>query len=407
MRRRSDPSLRFLTRLPLNRLALLLSLAFLVCTLTIFLSVRNWTYTAFRRTAAATRAMHHHDRALVTSTHYLNSLTEEQLQQWQPAQNPSLTLVILTCHRSVPYINVLVASLLQGQAPEELSSSVQVHVLDVERDPALQDSHEARILQKIPLLQYRNASNGVTEDDTWLVRGTKDYVKALRACQEGPHVTPWCVILEEDALLTDDFLRKFREGVVDQLQDDRHKVAFVKLWTTDWWDGFENEDLPKMTLWIVAAASMLTVLVDCLCCKGGQRANRIIPLLMFFVFSVLTIAVNLYIVNAQALSQVGQPSYLHLRELGQHHASGNVAIAYPNRVVPAVVEFVESAASFKGDGDPIDVVIGVHFCSHNPQFHALEVAPSLVQHMGVYSSGGLGKNSGDFFYLKQDSKFLT
>ncbi|GAQ78727.1 hypothetical protein KFL_000180105 [Klebsormidium nitens] len=333
MRRRPDSTMHPLARLPPLRLALLLFFAFLACTLTVFLSVRNQTYTAFRWRAAATRAMHHHDRALVTSTHFLNSLSDDQLQQWKPAHQPAVTMVVLTCHRAVPYINVLVASLLQGQSAEELADGFRVRLLNVERDPVLRDSHEARLLRRIPLLQYQDAAaNRIETNETWVARGVKDYMTALRACQVGVP-TPWCIIIEEDALLTSDFVWKFKEGVVGVLGDGAKTTAFVKLWTTDWWDGFENEDWPKLALVVVASAGLLTAVVDCLCCTERRRGSHALPLTLCFAFFVITIAVNLWIVNAQLLSQIGEQP-------------------------------------------------------------------------GVYSSGGIEKNAGDFLWLKQDSRFV-
>lgn len=350
--------------------------------------------------------MHHHDRALVTSTHFLNSLSDQQLQQWKPARQPAVTMVILTCHRTVPYINVLVASLLQGQSPEELAEGLRVRVLNVERDPVLRDSHEARLLRKIPLLQYQDAAtNRHAESDTWVMRGVKDYMTALRACQVGVP-TAWCIIVEEDALLTSDFVWKFEEAVAGLLGDGAKTTAFVKLWTTDWWDGFENEDWPKLALMIIAAAGLLTAVVDCLCCSERRRGNHTLPLLLCFAFFVVTITVNLLIVNAQFLSQIGeQPGSLQLRPLGRHHASGTVAIAYPLHTVPRILEFVETTLK-AGSYDPIDVIIGRQFVLEHPDLCALEVAPSLAQHIGVYSSGGREKNLGDFLALKQDSRFV-
>jgi hypothetical protein len=74
---------------------------------------------------------------------------------------------------------------------------------------------------------------------SWIRRGVIDYLLALKQCME--QESAWCLVIEEDMVLTRNFIAKFRNVMELSLSPDRvmrDRIGMVKFFVSDHWDGF-------------------------------------------------------------------------------------------------------------------------------------------------------------------------
>ena len=210
----------------------------------------------------------------------------------------------------------------------------------------------------------------------------------------------WCIVFEEDAIAAHGFLRSFN-ALMNSKRARARSVALVKLYAPDRWDGFNSDDAPALVLVcaLAAAATAATTLV-LTPARAGRRAQGTRAAIAAVAVAIGVLA-NLELAGKQALRAAVAPRGHRLRPLAKNHAAGTAAIAYPRAATRRVLEFLQFRDL--SSCEPVDVLLGVELPAALPAVAVLEAAPSLVQHIGAYSSGY--RNDGDVRRLTQDSRF--
>lgn len=109
---------------------------------------------------------------------------------------------------------------------------------------------------------------------------TLNYAAALRQCKSQLGVGGWCVILEDDAEVADNFVEKFRANVAEVLRDEQD-VHHVALFATQYWDGW-GPDAETLVLlagfggvaFVTALAALCGWEVLVSAQRGGNRRSR-------------------------------------------------------------------------------------------------------------------------------------
>lgn len=179
------------------------------------------------------------------------------------------------------------------------------------------------------------------------------------------------------------------------------------------WDGFEASDAARLILACAAAGLCAgSVAYAWLACtearvRARPAARRHAAMLGVAAFAVALGSAELLgkqtftAAAADAHSLMTGQQYT-VQPLGRHHAAGTAGMAYSQAGLARVLQYLESVDL--STAPPIDTLIGKKMLQDVSELHALEVRPSLVQHIGAYSSGY--KNHGDIGKLTQDSRFV-
>ena len=179
-----------------------------------------------------TRANHY----VVDSLSYLATFEDGNNKSYTATTNAEpkpISLIVLTVNRSVPYLAVLVASLLRGNEPQNLAQNINWHIINVERRPCkchfqLFDDLEARL----PFITFHDWSRrySFTElTDVGFGRHNSskaqfmggqqiDYYRALKLCLEMG--SAWCSIMEDDVILAHGYVDKFLQLVSGIKEDE-------------------------------------------------------------------------------------------------------------------------------------------------------------------------------------------
>ena len=93
-------------------------------------------------------------------------------------------------------------------------------------------------------------------------------------------------------------------------------------------------------------------------------------------------------------------SQLHVKEI--FDTPGAVAIAYPNMQLKSLIGYVENALA---QPKLLDIDLLLNKWIEESKYESYRAYPSLVQHVGAYSSNS-AKNQGNFQWMNQDSSFV-
>lgn len=372
-----------------------------LCSLFVSLIVSNliWGdtfYYKLRSKSAIERRKRAHDEALAQATAFLNSLTPHDATKWSNSNTttPQICISIASKQRKVPYIQVLLASLLKGNDPKELSSVV-LHILNSE-DPAEANTDLALIQQKLPFVHFHtDAVKQSKTSSSSIDRHNHDYASLLNVCLET--TAHWIFAVEEDMVLSRDFLPKAIKLLDPLLNQDT--TAFVKLFVSDRWDGFENKDIGHILLVCSIISLGLTKVF-------APRSNKCRIYLYIFVWLAFMLFVNTVLAGRQNLSMF-HDRVLRVKQRViplQHpfHEAAGCLMAYNRAAAERARNYLlHSAAAHK---QYFDVLLSREYLDDNPNLKAYEVIPPLAQHIGAYSSFK-GKNHGDFAFLGQNEAF--
>jgi len=236
-----------------------------------------------------------HDAVLQEATLYFGPTNIERLQAVAgPRNGASATgisspkkrsIVILTTQRRRRYLHVAMWSLLlplNNPHSQDLADT-SVTILNVQRpaekhtdvDVFRNWSTVVAVEDMYPTSANNNGmgsgtGTGTRTTSSWHVRQTEDYVAALRICSR--QALPWCILLEEDSLLTHRFLAKLQQHVESSSvlssssssNNGNLNIGYVKLFVTDHWKGFQIHRVHFLGTCLVSlAALVLTMLVVC------------------------------------------------------------------------------------------------------------------------------------------------
>jgi len=190
------------------------------------------------QTSAAEAEIQKHDRLLIQSLfnfHLGGSFLRDPstIQSYTPTEQHiaqrKLCLNVYICNRRVPYINTLLTSLTSHsteQSRETFLEKVEVHLLNTEKRPKWIDFPFVReVLEKLPFV---HEIHNVTYRDTIYEDQEKeldfreqfisDQLSGLNICINSG--LPYCLMIEEDAVVPVDFVQSLWEQVIEPLEKE-------------------------------------------------------------------------------------------------------------------------------------------------------------------------------------------
>ncbi|EER01642.1 hypothetical protein Pmar_PMAR008223 [Perkinsus marinus ATCC 50983] len=253
------------------------------------------------------------------------------------------------------------------------------------RSPAV----EVLDLEPLPTLDY----------DSWRENLYVDHIRALDECVSLN--STWCIIFENDAMLTDHFLAKFHKYVAAKAPSD---TAMVKLFVSDHWSGYEDIDVPYFILFFIVSTALFTILF-----VRRQVPGRFRAFIYACIVSGMIIGLALLITKQELLKlrYVGLHSSISLVETNVR--ASTVATAYPRDRVYSIRTYLQRELDQgyrMGDAGGYDLDFS-QFSWAKQEGKVLRTYPSLVQHMGLKSSSK-NEDSATQLYknLAQDSSFV-
>lgn len=314
------------------------------------------------------RAVQRHDRYLVDSWSHLDNFGRKQVARYikhakqrkmESRERRRLTVVILTINRTLPYIMVLLSVLIRGHTPKDFINELDVHVANIERRKGRESYHWFDILRhKLPFITFHiwTETHGeydtITDETEWyLAHQRLDYIRALKVCQEKE--SPWCIVMEDDAVPCVGFVHKFRKFV-------------------------DREEFRVHGIRPVSPRKMLGggQVIDFSAASNNQRGG---PILV----PVLKVSnIKLYEWGGEVIAQpVGGNEVQHEPHFS-NQAYGLVAEAFPQHSVDQIIAHLE-VNDARGK-HPVDLEINGQFKKANG-LDRIVMVPSLVDHIGFIS----------------------
>ena len=463
-----------------------LQIAWLSLSLSVLLSylVYGHTfYSAFPSSYSINQRRRFHDAAIAAGKDFFRQSSHPTHRTSRDSRigqhTSSVCVAITTRKRRVPYIQASIASLLtsitnnDGEENIDRTSnksrnntgqqdvghtlpSFSVHILNTQFP--LADNTDLAAIRR-----FGNTSN--TGEDSGNVRVTvhdvetrphsnqvhnanRNYARLLRLClDDHQHHSDWILALEEDVVVTRDFWPKL--GMLFQQDTTRlQRAAVTKLFWSDRWDGFSNDEILELAAFIGAISAVLVMVLEWLTWKRGpwkrptpericHRYNQTRVRAMIFRFGWISVVltINLLLVGKQnwemLWEHVTTPGTLFGHRGRQarlvpltnsHHQAHGQAMLFSREAADRVCEYLAPKRQTNGNGDNIksnekvyfDVLLAREYLKElegqqqeqqqEQEVEALLVSPPLVQHIGVYSSF-VGKNQGNFAWLGMNERF--
>ena len=347
-------------------------------------------------TEALHREIERHDRFIVDSVAYMNAFDGNAIPSYEVSSDTAkeggitkpVTMVILTVHRYVPYLAALLTSLLRGHRPDYLRDTIDLHVINIERRECKCGYHLFGEYQsRIPFASFHDWTADYPEhkgivDDTkqYLANQRRDYVRALKLCKG--QKSKWCVILEDDVVVSANFVPKFMELMSkEESLSMQENVGVISLYypLNDIYNFNQKE------LWRTSYATSNAYALDVNATKYSG-------------------------VNLSGKHRIDYQLESNDRKYGM------AANAYPLGVLDELIGFLQREPS-NSTKQNTDVAIMNEFIEATKK-KRLKISPSLVGHIGVYSEHRANvkevfvgnrkeskKGSGVFFMLSSDVRF--
>ena len=315
------------------------------------------------------------DHYVVDSVAYLAGFEDGNNKSYTIATNAEpkpITLIVLTVNRSVPYLAVLVASLLRGNEPQTLAKNINWHIINVERRACkchfqLFDDLEARLpfitfhdwSRKYSFTELSDFGFGWHNNSKAQFFGGQqiDYFRALNLCLEMG--SAWCSIMEDDVILTHDYVGKFLR-LVSEIKEDENIL------TVSSYNSFNDRFSKKRKITSNAYAESQQYEED-------RTAQKYID-----------------------------PSTSKIRyQLDDlTRTFGISANSYPRKVIGNVLQYIKE----KCKGLVTDLCIMREMNSDKPGYAKKAASPSLANHIGHYSEHRLGYDP-TFEWMSSDARF--
>jgi hypothetical protein len=198
--------------------------------------------------------MHYH---LMQQQHQMimSYAQNEFISRTRNATTPRLCISISVCNRRLPYIYTLLMSLIRQDLekttdPSNLLSMAQVNLLNIEKRPeeqvlfpnTLYEQTFAQYLNEtLATLPFIHRTYDLTRHDpildpilqertlTYHEITISDHLMILRTCLESG--APWCLILEEDAIVSQDFMTSIQDFILDPLDKKKASFSFISLYS--------------------------------------------------------------------------------------------------------------------------------------------------------------------------------
>ncbi|TPX33520.1 hypothetical protein SmJEL517_g03603 [Synchytrium microbalum] len=236
---------------------------------------------------------------------------------------------------------------------------------------------------------------------TWWQKGTYDFAATFDLAKEWK--CPATVILEDDAIVEENFPQRVLSGIAPIL-DDSCSWSYVKLFWTSYWSGFELTPvdiaiISSLSISIGILATLITL--ERLRAKGKYNTPmysdrvRNVAAIVFGYSSVLSVVVLL------SVGKQNWTNMLFAEPVGlveSHARAAAVGQVYSSCALAPMADFLYEHAL---DDRPVDLLFNDYIDSTGSKIY--ELHPNLVQHIGLYSSGK--KNKGNAHAMKVSSTF--
>mmetsp|Transcript_26579 Transcript_26579/g.57671 ORF Transcript_26579/g.57671 Transcript_26579/m.57671 type:complete len:515 (+) Transcript_26579:112-1656(+) len=364
--------------------------------------------------------VHQHDRWIVDSLSYLHGFAKSDVERYASAsaamnanQNQtessqaSVTIIIFTVDRSVPYLTVGLSVLIRGHDPRTFANSLDVHVINVERRLSLSDESRKNnrryvlfdeLREKLSAFitfhdwsdPYPEHSHLVDKKQRFLAGQKRDFIRALEGLCKERENTKWCIMLEDDAVPVVDFATKFNKYVGNPEiyinangPDGLGKVAVVKLFVP-FNDGHNKQNGGRDLVGEDYARERYDIDrgVDVLEAEARGMHNNPIR------YKIQSSSVSYGAVAEAYPRHIFDELSLYLRRMDQD--SVPPAASTSNGLFFGGVGGKKINVAVKKKQRkiiPLDLSVGYHFIlKTNLKYKVLACSPSLVKHIGHVSS---------------------
>ncbi|XXQ38393.1 Uncharacterized protein PBTT_08868 [Plasmodiophora brassicae] len=400
----------------------------------------GWRHPRSPLNVFATRDAHRvHDHVVAVSSAFMTTFQPSSVSFGTETDPPDFTFVVMTTKRPVTYLNVFFWSLITGSTAGDLKS-VRVALINTNEpsqvDPGLdrfrdvpgvtvrdvhggqsgqRKSETTRDLEKTIASLRSGKSQTRKKVKEWFRDQYVGYVEALLACLDSK--APWCIICEEDAMLSRAFLVRLR-ALLEQRPEPRRKHLMLKAYVGDFLTGFEYSFRTLFELILLPAIVSLCIAVLAMnpqLCRRARfmtmgRTRDYEPLLVvtgtFKTGAILACVV--FGTTITVMMILGRQQVVEMFERRDPHlgpcteAAGNVANVFTRSSAIALKLHLEQRLYKAVDQlKPIDLDM-FEWMQDSGDWDLLEVTPSIVQHMGAMSSNPSCKTPK---YTDNDSRF--
>ena len=303
----------------------------------------------------------------------------------RPKKDVKASFVILSKNRREPYLKALLWSLVQFND----LSTINVTVINTDYVPSANKLwHELR-QSEFNNFEYLTVPPSRNE---WKRRLVEHHLLAMSYCFQ--YNISWCLIFEEDAVLTRNFVHKFH--IISNQVKSISKLGMLKLFVSDHYAGFSTSWTHFFEIIFVFLLSY--ILAHLARKKSSHRTSyklsTALTISLFFL-----IYLNLRLMGRQSLLNWFNGSKLHVKEI--FDTPGTVAIAYPKMQLKPLIGYIENALK---QPKLLDIDLLLNRWIKESKYESYRSYPSLAQHVGAYSSNS-AKNQGNFQSMNQDSSF--
>lgn len=355
------------------------------------------------QTAATETEIEKHDRLLVQGMQYMksflkadktrigslksNDAAEEQSDLGKKSK-PTVCLNIYLCNRRIPYINSLLMSLtsFSNQSSEnEFKRTAQVHLLNTEkRDGRM---HFPYLKEKLSKMSFVHKVHNITYPDEIYSHIThreldfretfiSDTISGLKICIESG--LPYCVMMEEDAIVPVDFMSLLLKQVIQPLEKR----------------GTFNSEDGTGEISVLSLYSYYNLVFF-----GPHRLH-------YSRYSKNKYKEDRAKVNIERWGMNMLPYQARFKVTEKNYKYGTVAMLYTRQSAMKLVKYLQkvgvdpihNADEFINADEYFPTVVGVK---------RKHVSPSLINHIGYYSERMAHvKARGMFSQLNTDSRFV-
>jgi GR25 family glycosyltransferase involved in LPS biosynthesis len=308
------------------------------------------------------------------------------------SSNPTVCLNLYLCNRRIPYINSLFMTMMSysnDKSKQDFLNHAQVHLLNTEKRPnRMNFPYLTNYLSKLPFVHsvhnitYADEIYANITDRELDFRETfiSDTISGLKICIHSG--LPYCVMMEEDAVVPVDFMTLLMEQVIKPLE--RQGILNAK-------DGTSNETGSVSVLSLYSYYNLVFF--------GPHRLH-------YARYSKNKYQQDKAKINIERWS-LGMPPYqAQYKVTEKDYKYGTVAMFYTRQSAIKLVEYLQGVGV-----NPIRNAD--EFINSNEYFPTTmgekrkHVTPSLVNHIGYYSERmSHVKARGMFSQLNTDSRFM-
>ncbi|TPX32944.1 hypothetical protein SeMB42_g07553 [Synchytrium endobioticum] len=345
----------------------------------------------------------HNDEAarLASSKAFLLTLPHAHAPAPAPSDSPGLCIYIISgSPRPQQYLTQATAFLLSR------TDSTQSRIAIVNTNiPPSAHSEAIRLAQHVPIL-IPTRRNVTTDDEwtqlSWWKKGSYDFAAVFDLAHDSHCLVT--VVLEDDAVVGPAFSETVRRRLARLLASDESQCswAYIKLFWTHYWDGWE---VSVADVLVLAAVSLTAGIVCALVALARLQRRRALGgsavqamLLVVFAFGCVVALLVLLSVGKQNWRR-----WLGASETGvvpSVAAAAAVGQVYSKCHLRGMADFLYARAA---DDVPVDILFNAYVAEK--QVRIYEVVPNVVQHVGLYSSAEV-KNKGTAKFMKVSSTFV-